>query len=269
MIYLLPQITKDIAEKVISEFAQKGNIEDADINNQPEGIFYTPSGAGGRPIGTHDLYSLREEIVNLAKNYGYYNNSPNKFLEFEYEVAVIFSKWKFLWDSDYPTGESLRNNFWSYLTVVLLPDIATWRWGFPENGEPTKAWTDRMLGGSRNAFQRVFKRVISFDKGKEHHDRLHLIKNLLEDDFSAILERTSLGGNSKIAIFLAEEFIEMRKRCANKNKQIQTDIYRKATKDLTAFGKVQSLDILEDSYLKELIFNVFTRRENQINRNLS
>ena len=61
----------------------------------------------------------------------------------------------------------------------------------------------------------------------------------MEDDFSAILERTSLGGNP-IAKCLAEEFLNMRKDVQFKQK-IQTEIYRKATKDLTAYGKVQNI----------------------------
>ena len=272
MIYLLPQISAKTAKEIIQEFAEKGKIDTSDIerifSGEIEGIYYTPISQGSRNIPPSKLYDLREEIINLAKNYGYENNMPNKFSEFEYKLAILFTdsnSCDFLWHDNYPTGESLRNSFWSFLTIILLPDISTWRWKIPQNGEPNKAWTDRMLGGTRNTFQRVFKRVISFDKGKDNHDRLDLVRNLLEDDFSAILERTSLGSNSKIAICLAEEFLEMRRRCSNLNKEMQTEIYRKATKDLTAYGKVQSLDTLEKSDLKNLIYKVFSTKENDLN----
>ena len=56
----------------------------------------------------------------------------------------------------------------------------------------------------------------------------------------------------------------MRKRHEDKSKQIQTLIYRESTKDLTAYGKVQSLDLLEDQDLKELISQVFNQKENQL-----
>ena len=78
------------------------------------------------------------------------------------------------------------------------------------------------MGGTRNTFQRIFRRVLSFDRGKNHPNRFNLIKDLMEDDFSAILERTSIGCNPKIAIALAEEFLLMRKRLSDKNKQIQS-----------------------------------------------
>jgi len=272
MIYLLPQISTKTAERIIKELAEKGQVNESDIakihQEEIEHIYFTPRGQGSMKIPDQKLFLLREKIISLAKNYGYRNSSPNQFLEFEYKLAILFTDpnlCNFLWQDGYPTGETLRNSFWSFFTIILLPDISIWRWEIPHNGEPNKAWTGRMLGGTRNTYQRVFKRVISFDKGVDNFDRLDLIKNLKEDDFSAILERTSLGGNPEVAKCLAEEFLKMRERCANFSKKIQTDIYRKATKDLTAYGKVQSLDVLDKSDLRNLIYKVFSKRENNLN----
>ena len=41
---------------------------------------------------------------------------------------------------------------------------------------------------------------------------MSVFRELKEDDFSNILERTSLGSNSRIAIPLAEEYLAMRQR---------------------------------------------------------
>ena len=168
-----------------------------------------------------------------------------------------------------PTGEALRNNFWAYLTILLLPDIATWRWGFPKDNIPTKAWSGRMRGGGiRNTFQRIFRRVVSFDRGENflNSERLELIKQLNEDEFQAIIERTSLSASSKVSIFCAEEII-----CRKPNKNISVEmkqfIYRQSSIDLTAYGKVQALDLLNENELKELIFSVFKNREEEILRN--
>ena len=88
---------------------------------------------------------------------------------------------------------------------------------------------------------------------------MDLIKNLKEDDFSNILERTSLSGNSLVAISLAEEFLAMRER----NSKFQKEVYRPATKDLLAYGKVQSLDLLDKEDLEKLISSVFNNRESE------
>ena len=260
--YLLPQLKKDTGQEAIFNFIKKGRIDESDILKNYDGLFYTSS--ENRKVKTEDLHLLRNRILDLATKNGFRNESPNRFREFEYDVAICLSNCSFLWPNSLPTGEALRNNFWTYLTIVLLPDLAAWRWPIPKDGELSTAWNGRILGGTRNTFQRIFRRVLSFDRGSNHPERFNLIKDLMEDDFSAILERTSIGCNPKIAIALAEEFLLMRKRNENKSKQIQTLIYRESTKDLTAYGKVQSLDLLEEKDLKELISQVFNQKENQL-----
>ena len=262
MIYLLPQLPKNIAQAAIFDFIKNGRIDQSDILKNYDGLFYASS--ENRKVRSQDLVSLRNEILDLAKKNGFGNESSNRFREFEYDVAISLSSCNFLWNNSLPTGEALRNNFWTYLTIVLFPDLAAWRWPMPQDGQLSTAWNGRIMGGTRNTFQRIFRRVLSFDRGLNHPERFNLIKNLMEDDFSAILERTSIGCNSRIAIALAEEFLSMRKRHSEKSKQIQTLIYRESTKDLTAYGKVQSLDLLEEKDLKELISQVFQQKETQL-----
>ena len=260
--FLLPQLKKETAKEAIFDFIKNGKINESDVFKNYDGLFYTSS--ENKKVKYPDLHFLRNVILDKAKKNGFGNENPNRFREFEYEVAISLANCSFLWKNSLPTGEALRNNFWTYLTIVLFPDIAVWRWPIPQDGQLSTAWNGRIMGGTRNTFQRIFRRVLSFDRGKNHPERFHLIKNLMEDDFSAILERTSIGCNPKIAIALGEEFILMRERNANINKQIQTSIYRESTKDLTAYGKVQSLDLLEDQDLKELISQVFNQKENQL-----
>ena len=128
IINLLPQISKKTAERIIKEFAEKGQIEESDIskiqNEEIKNIYWTPVGQGSRKILADKLFILREQIIQLAENYGFRNSMPNKFLEFEYKLAILFTDQNycdFLWNDGYPTGETLRNSFWSYLTIILLP----------------------------------------------------------------------------------------------------------------------------------------------------
>ena len=266
MLFLLPQIRDFTATKLINSIALNGKIEiiDSEYNER----FFTNT--GGQRIPTSYLNDLREEIKETAIRFGF-PLKKKSYLDFEFEIAKIFFSSPFLWnDNDgNPTGEALRNNFWAYLTILLLPDIATWRWGFPKDNIPTKAWSVRMRGGGiRNTFQRIFRRVVSFDKGKNFSDseRLELIQQLNEDEFQAIIERTSLSASPKISIFCAEEIIS-RKPNENISDKMKQYIYRKSSIDLTAYGKVQALDLLSDYELKDLIFNVFKNREEEILRN--
>ena len=261
---LLPQLPSIKAKVILEDIASKSNCETLDPkgNFKVEGIFYVPT--GGQIINDENLEKLRNNVLEKAKEYGFPSTNQKSFLEFEYEVAKILSNWSYLWIDGEPSGESFRNDFWSYLSIVIMPDIVSWRWGFPPEGEPTKSWSVRFIGGGRNAFQRIFRRILSLDRGPIHQDRYGLIRELKEDDFSNILERTSLGSNSRIAIPLAEEYLAMRQRRKDMKASNQLKIYREATKDLRSYGVVQSLDLIDANNLKELISEVFLKREEEV-----
>ena len=261
---LLPQLPSIKAKVILEDIASKSNCETLDPkgNFKVEGIFYVPT--GGQIINDENLEKLRNNVLEKAKEYGFPSTNQKSFLEFEYEVAKILSNWSYLWIDGEPSGESFRNDFWSYLSIVIMPDIVSWRWGFPPEGEPTKSWSVRFIGGGRNAFQRIFRRILSLDRGPSHEDRFGLIRELKEDDFSNILERTSLGSNSRIAIPLAEEYLAMRQRRKDMKASNQLRIYREATKDLRSYGVVQSLDLIDANNLKELISEVFLKREEEV-----
>ena len=261
---LLPQLPSIKAKVILEDIASKSNCETLDPkgNFKVEGIFYVPT--GGQIINDENLEKLRNNVLEKAKEYGFPSTNQKSFLEFEYEVAKILSNWSYLWIDGEPSGESFRNDFWSYLSIVIMPDIVSWRWGFPPEGEPTKSWSVRFIGGGRNAFQRIFRRILSLDRGPSHEDRFGLIRELKEDDFSNILVRTSLGSNSRIAIPLAEEYLAMRQRRKDMKASNQLKIYREATKDLRSYGVVQSLDLIDANNLKELISEVFLKREEEV-----
>ena len=261
---LLPQLPSIKAKVILEDIASKSNCETLDPkgNFKVEGIFYVPT--GGQIINDENLEKLRNNVLEKAKEYGFPSTNQKSFLEFEYEVAKILSNWSYLWIDGEPSGESFRNDFWSYLSIVIMPEIVSWRWGFPPEGEPTKSWSVRFIGGGRNAFQRIFRRILSLDRGPSHEDRFGLIRELKEDDFSNILERTSLGSNSRIAIPLAEEYLAMRQRRKDMKASNQLKIYREATKDLRSYGVVQSLDLIDANNLKELISEVFLKREEEV-----
>lgn len=265
---LLPQLPSLKAKVILEDIASESNCEALDPKGdfKVEGIRYVPT--GGQIINDESLNKLRKNILEKAEEYGFPLTYPKSFLGFEFEVAKILSKWPYLWIDEEPSGESFRNEFWSYLSIILMPDIVSWRWGFPSEGEPTKSWSVRFLGGGRNAFQRIFRRILSLDRGPSHQDRYGLIRELKEDDFSNILERTSLGSNSRIAIPLAEEYLSMRQRRKDMKASDQLKIYREATKDLRSYGVVQSLDVIKLDDLKKLISDVFLKREDLVLREI-
>jgi hypothetical protein len=83
--------------------------------------------------------------------------------------------------------EAASTDVWSWLTLVLMPDIALQR--FPD------ASSSRMNGGPRNVFRKVWWRVEVLGELADPA----LPRTLGEDELVGIFERTSLGRNRQVA----------------------------------------------------------------------
>jgi hypothetical protein len=261
MTALLPQLPDSAALPLLAELARSAEEAYSGGTGELRHPQAFPLPTGGLPVQEASLRELRERIIGAAEDHGFPGLKPRSFLAFELRVAEILAGWSPLWTEGAPSGESMRNACWTFLTVEVLPDVAIWRWPPSDDGEISKAWKGRMLGGGRNTFQRIFRRVLSLDRGPSHPDRWGLIRDLREDDFSNILERPSLGSNQHIAVCLAEEYLAMRARLADLSSDTQMKVYREATKDLRAYGVVQALDLLPRQDLEELIRQTFLNRE--------
>lgn len=263
MTTLIPQLPTSAAIPLLRDIASTGPSQSdrMDRLRHPQ-AFTLPT--GGLPLQESQLIELRDAVLAAAGAHGFPDQRPSSFLEFELKVAEILAGWQPLWTDSRPTGEALRNDCWTFLTVVVLPDVAVWRWPPKDESADSKAWKSRMLGGSRNTFQRIFRRVMCLDRGADHPDRWGLIRDLQEDDFSAILERPGLSSNRDIAICLGEEYLAMKKRLSRRSAEDRTTVYRQATKAIRAYGVVQPLDILPPEQRHQIVHAAFQRFEVEV-----
>jgi hypothetical protein len=87
------------------------------------------------------------------------------------------------------TADAGSDDVWSFVTLVLIPEVAPWR--FPSRNE------ERLLGGNRNTFQRLWWRAWSLGPDLTSHPSGAVPFG--EDDYVQIMERTRIGGNTRIA----------------------------------------------------------------------
>ncbi len=264
MTTLIPQLPTAAAMPLLSEISYADQTPlDAGIELEHPQAFTLPT--GGFPLPEAHLRELRDAVVAAAREHGFPESRPTSFLGFELKVAEILATWEPLWVDGCPSGEALRNDCWTFLTVIVMPDIALWRWPLKGETSPdSKAWRGRMLGGGRNAFQRIFRRVMCLDRGVDHSDRWGLIRDLQEDDFSAILERPGLSSNRNIAICLGEEYLAMKQRLKHLGADVRQDVYRQATKAIRAYGVVQPFDLLSAEDRAQIIHDAFIRQEQRL-----
>lgn len=137
------------------------------------------------------------KLREIASNDGFPDN-PSQIArsKFDRDAAIYLGSLPEL-----STGEALRDDVWSFIATVTAPDIVSWR--FPDRA------THRFQGGVRNAFQRLWIRGTTLDRGKDHEDRWGLVRALSEDALVQIFERASIAGNRAIATALAEGWVRV------------------------------------------------------------
>ncbi len=260
MSWLLPQLPRTFAEKVIEGFNGDPASRVFTGVEHPQRIYQA---SGGDRLPDSQLLELRDAIIAIARDFGFPDQPPSRkrnedYALFEYRVALCLADWAPLGTDHHSViAETTRRDWWSFLTLIVLPEVACWRWVSETQSNLLKH--ERFLGGGRNTFQRIHRRVLCLDRGASHTDRFGLIHDLKEDDFSAILERPSLSASPRIAAILGEELLKMRDRltAAGWGLEQQKDVYRQAIKDLCAYGIVIAFDVLDDDHLRTLVRDAF------------
>lgn len=137
------------------------------------------------------------KLREIATNDGFPDN-PSQIAKskFDRDAAIYLGSL-----AELSTGEALRDDVWSFIATVTAPDIVSWR--FPDRA------THRFQGGVRNAFQRLWIRGATLDRGEDHEDRWGLVRALSEDALVQIFERASIAGNRAIATALAEGWLRV------------------------------------------------------------
>lgn len=150
--------------------------------------------SGGAVISASEIQKLRSDMVATAEKFNYGGGSSKSDLrKFDYAAGIVL--WNWIGDSP----EALRDDVWSFLATVLLPDLADWRFPGLKN--------ERFQGGIRNTFQRLWVRSRCLGREEDHDDRWGLISTLSEDALVAITERPAISADPVLAISIAEGWV--------------------------------------------------------------
>ncbi|MEW8495552.1 MAG: DUF6339 family protein [Candidatus Thiodiazotropha taylori] len=248
-IELFPRLYSPMAESCFKE------IEDLDLEllAKRANVMHPMAAAGetgGIPVSTDRLQKIRDEIVILAHSVGY----PERVNLADFDVACA----RYLYEkAGIPVVEAYRDEVWSFLAIVLLPDISIWRF--------EKRSKQRLLGGVRNTFQRLWLRGHLIANGDHLHEKdWRLLRELTEDAFVAIIERPRLSASPLLAREIAEGW---RRSSKTFGKNMET-VHRIAVRNLMATKAVISLEGMNNKDLGALIDSHFNNaiKEIAVNR---
>lgn len=241
-VHLLPRLTRLGVTRLRENFA--GTQWDVDGVRQFLGehaalVTYAASGGAKDENAT---FRIGERLRQIAQGCGYPDNTSNVAQsKFDHEASIHLSSCEEL-----ATGEGLRDDVWAFLTVAVAPDVVAWR--FSDKAEA------RYAGGVRNAFQRLWMRGSTLDRGSAHPQRWALVRGLTEDALVQIFERPSIGGNRSLAIALAEGWLRTAERIGRKPME---PIMRAATKILRLRNEIIDLGLLDPDELSREVDDAF------------
>lgn len=148
------------------------------------------SPVGGRVKST-DMTALSEELTGLAEEYGYPAAAGDSArISFDRAAAQVLRK-----RLDLDWSEAGKRGVWSFVALVLLPHLTLWRFGIANR----ERWVASDL--TRHTWARLWWQAVVF-AGHET-----LLDALTESDLNQILERRSIGGDSRLTCALAEAVI--------------------------------------------------------------
>ena len=189
---------------------------------------------GGHRITEGEMGHLRQELDRIADAAGFPADSVAVRQQFDREVARLLTS------ADLPPGEMLRPETWAWIAVHLVPHLVQWRFG----GRDAQTTMERFAGSlQRNAIGRLWFRGWVFDRGPKHTDRFDLMDRLTEDASVAVLERTTIASDHRLAKILIDQWL----RHKAQEQTSASELLRQVAKRIRVLAVVQEISVLDSN----------------------
>lgn len=205
--------------------------------------------ATGMPrVSATELSSIQDNLRSRMESAGYTDGGVDA--RADVDKAIV----RGLVELNLPTGEMLRSDTWTWLTIHLLPDYLIWRWA-KRDGSTTEA---RFSGSiHRNALGRLWLRGIVFDQGAASTERWSLMERIPEDAALAILERTMVSADHRLSRAVAQAWLD-----SGATGSVAEDLLRRtmiylrvqaALIEASSLGDVELRQVMNDAFKKVAI----------------
>ncbi|MEU9507130.1 hypothetical protein AB0D32_12705 [Micromonospora sp. NPDC048170] len=186
-------------------------------------------------VSENQLRELRLVILDIARDEGYPVPTPRRYAGFDQRVSP-----ELLRRMNILPADASHPGVWMFISLVLLPDVAVWRWAADRH-------RDRFTGRQhRDTFRRLWSRAYAVGE--------HAAAQLLEDEFTGIMERTSIAGDPRVAKAVAAAHLSA---VAEELPVSRTDLLREAMKRIRRMSVVVHFPALDGAQLQRLLEEVY------------
>lgn len=179
---IYPRLSGVAAEQLVSEMARHGAPHQWADRHEDQTF-----ASIGSPVEPAALISIRQAVEAALVSAGLTSVVRGNAAEWDRTVGWALHRATSTPSTRMSPMEAASTDVWSWLTLVLMPDIALQRFSDGSSA--------RMNGGPRNVFRKVWWRVEVLGELADPG----LSEALGEDELVGIFERTSLGRNRQVA----------------------------------------------------------------------
>lgn len=193
---------------------------------------------GGRRVTEDGLQELRDRIVKAAENAGFPDEGRRADrAAFDLEVAQVLHE-----RSGLVAAEASVRSIWTFLALVVLPDVSYWRYPQPP--------VDRVMGTdiTRHVWGRLWWRahLLALPQQAERYRLLDAFGEAAFDQIFA--RRRSLGGSRAIVRALAETWPSIERDGVN-DRQLLRDVLKR----LLRVSAIVEFEALDDDELRRQV----------------
>jgi hypothetical protein len=241
-----PRLDTKHASELLVRYTALSVDEIADqVNISFDGASWYPTAPTGSRVDVASLEAFRRSIVEIARAHGYPAlpvGKSRKRVAFDRDVVDVISQLLAV-----QPAEAATDSVWNFLSLVVVPDVALWRW---PNADADPLY-ERLIGRPRNVFRRLWWRshILGPYAGS-------IASQLYEDEAVAILERTSIGGNAALSRVIAETHIA---RFGKREKR--TEVLRDAMKRIRRLYAFMMFHALTPDELAAVVAAAFDETE--------
>jgi hypothetical protein len=187
---LWPHLPDTVAGEIYERVARRGaeELSDACALRHPAQVF---TATGGTRADDKRVQALRDVIVSTAQAHGFPGGGGR--IAFDRDLAS-----RLLEEMDLAVAEAADRRLWSFIALVVAPDVTAWRWEGSSNRE---RWICR--DPTRRMFSRLWWHAYLLSDPATGRVEREILDQLTEADLNQLFERRRIGGNRRVLRSLA------------------------------------------------------------------